>query len=665
MIIQNPTPPSPPYQAGDKIQNREDLPEPLGKVVAEYWIAPASAIAYSVKAGEYIQIINVEGCQCSDFLAFTGVNYEEELDGTVTRTLNGRTLPQAGLHGKYFSGLMQPMFEVIQDICGRHDSFLLACTNNYYEDAGYPGHPSCSENFNGALQAYGIAPRPGWAAVNFFFNTTVDCQGNIVAGESWARAGDYVLLRASRDLLCATSSCPDDIDPANGWVPTPIHVRIYDAGEQFPRIIGKRVAADMPVILTKQSAFTNRIKALTDNLVEYNGFWVPNSFANYGDHAEYWALRERAVLIDLSALRKFEVGGADAGALLQFAFSRDVSKLAVGQSAYGCLLNPHGGIIDDGLVFRLSDTAYRYIGNCDTNGEWLQRVAQQHGFQVAIESSSDYLHNLAIQGSLSREILRSLVRFDPLQPPITSPNPSLVRRGNEETNLYPPLNKEGQGGVNQGGQTINSIDDLGYFRFATGTVADIPVLISRTGYTGELGYELFVHPKDGQGLWDALMSAGKPVGLIPMGMLAVNRARIEAGLLSAGYEFDDLTSPYQAGIGWTVAMKKGDFIGKPALEKIKEHPPKVAVGLVLEGNEVAEHGQCIYPVGERWRVGVITSATFSPILNKSIAMAQVVPEYATVGTQLEVGFVDGMVRRVKAIVGTLAAYDPSKTRVRA
>lgn len=170
-----------------------DLPKPLGKVVAEYRISASTAIAYSVQAGQYIQIIDVEGTQCSDFLTFAGDDYTEELDGTVTRTLNGLAVPQAGLLGKYFSQNMQPLFEVIQDTCGRHDSFLLACTAQYYEDAGYPGHPSCSENFNQVLQLYGIAPRRGWAALNFFFNTEVEDMGAIAAGESWSRPGDYVL----------------------------------------------------------------------------------------------------------------------------------------------------------------------------------------------------------------------------------------------------------------------------------------------------------------------------------------------------------------------------------------------------------------------------------------------------------------------------------------
>ncbi len=605
-----------------------DLPSPLGQIVAEYRVEAATAIAYPVQAGQYIQIIDVEGSQCSDFLAFGGEHYAEELDGTVTRTLNGIAVPQAGLHGKYFSQNLTPLVEVIQDTCGRHDSFMLACTDRYYEDAGYPGHPSCSANFNKVLAPYGIAPRPGWPAVNLFFNTSVDESGAIASGESWSRSGDYVLLRAHQDLLCASSACPDDIDPANGWYPTPVHIRIYDAAESFPKAIGRRAGLHLPLRLTQNSAFTPSIRKLTQHLDEYNGFWVPQSFTHAGDHAEYWALRQRVALMDLSALRKFEVRGADALELLQWAFSRNVEKLAIGQAAYGCLLNPHGGIIDDGLVFHLGENHYRYVGNCDTDEGWLQRVAAERGFDVAIENVSDRHHNLALQGPLSREMLAPLVELD-----------------------------DGFG--------FNDLDEMNYFRCATGRVSGIPALISRTGYTGELGYELFVHPTDGAVLWDVLMQAGRPYGISPLGMLALDRARIEAGLLMSGREFDDLTSPYQAGIGWTVAMKtKNAFIGRDALEELKRRSPRVAVGLTLAGNEVACGGQCVHAVGEPWRVGQVTSGTFSPILNRSIAMAQVAPEYAAPGTVLEIGFMDGLKRRTRATVGPLSPYDPTKSLAR-
>ncbi|MBE7380290.1 MAG: DUF1989 domain-containing protein [Leptolyngbya sp. SIO1E4] len=610
-------------------QHDNNVPAPLGQVIAEYRIAAATAIAYPVKAGQYIQIIDVAGTQCSDFLAFAGENYQEELDSTVTRTLLGMAMPQAGLHSKYFSQAMQPLVEVIQDTCDRHDSFLLACTQKYYEDAGYLGHPSCSENFNQVLAAYGIAPRVGWPAINFFFNTAVDESGAIISAESWSRPGDYVLLQAHQDLLCASSACPDDIDPANGWQPTPIHVRIYGAEETFTKAIGRRVAADLPLRLTQDSAFTPQVRSLTQNLVEYNGFWVPVSYPHQGDQAEYWALRQRVALMDLSALRKFEVTGPDALDLLQWAFSRNVANLAIGQSAYGCLLNPHGGIIDDGIVFRLGEAAYRYVGDCDADGLWLQDLAQRKQLTVTLEPSSHRVHNLALQGPHSREMLLPLVEIEP-------------------------------------GWDISDLGELKFFRFVTGKVKGIPVLISRTGYTGELGYELFVHPDQGAALWDELMAAGTAYDLLPLGMQALDRARIEAGLLAAGREFNDLVSPYQAGIGWSVGMKtKPDFIGRAALEKLQERPPFVAVGLMLEGNEVACGGQCVYPMGDRWRVGHVTSGTFSPVLNRSIALAQVAPEYAQPGMELAVGFMDGFKRRVRAKVGPLSLYDPTKRRVRA
>ena len=159
--------------------------------------------------------------------------------------------------------------------------------------------------------------------------------------------------------------------------------------------------------------------------------------------------------------------------------------------------------------------------------------------------------------------------------------------------------------------------------------------------------------------------AGQPYGMRPLGLKALDRARIEAGLLAPGREFDACVSPFQAGIGWAVAMKKPEFVGKAALEHLREHPPLAGVGLTLDGMEVAPIGKHVYRPGEDYSIGTITSATFSPVLNQSIALAQVFPEYAAPGTALEVGFLDGMARRTAATVGPLAAYDPGKTRVKA
>ena len=608
-------------------QQFNDLPEPLAPVIAEYRINGATAIAYKVKAGQYIQILNVEGSQCADFLAFAGTGRMEELDGAATRTLNGTAMPGAGLHGKYFSQEMRPLIEVIQDTCGRHDSFLLACSELYYDDIGYPGHANCTTNFNLNLAKHAIAARPGWAALNFFFNTEVLSDGTIVSGESWARPGDYVLLRAQTDLLCTTSSCADDIDPVNGWNPTPIHVRLYDSDNRFPAGSGRRVSRERPLQMTQETAFTPSIRALTDDLADLGGFWLPKSYAQGGEHAEYWALREKAAIMDLSSLRKFEVYGPDAFALLQTAFSRDLSKLKKGQSAYGCFMNAHGGMVNDGIVFRLSEAAFRVVSNCETDGDWLRRVAGDRDFEVRVKSSSDLWHNLALQGPQSRAILGPILALDP------------------EWGL-------------------ETLEEMRPFRFAAGRIGEVPVLVSRTGYTGELGYELFGHPQGGTALWDSLLKEGGPQGLLPMGLAALDRARIEAGLLSSGREFDPGVSPFQAGIGWTVSLKKPDFIGKSASERLQAAPPCVAVGLTLDGNEVAPIGEHLYASGDTFPAGRITSATFSPLLNRSIALAQVFPEYGALGTELEVGFVDGQSRRTPAIVGPLAAYDPQKLRVK-
>src|SRR3954465_9482860 len=213
-----PAPARPPPRAEPRLDFRVDL---------------ASALAYEVRQGEYIQVIDVQGRQCSDFLAFhrgkleRGV--ERGLDGVTTRTLMGNAYPIPGLQGKFYDVDMDPLVEVVRDTVVRHDTFALACTPKYYEDMGYPGHISCTENFNGQLTPYGIAERKGWAALNFFYNTVFDASHVLVFDEPWSRPGDYVLLRAMTDLVCASSACPDDIDPANGWEITDVHVRVYPA----------------------------------------------------------------------------------------------------------------------------------------------------------------------------------------------------------------------------------------------------------------------------------------------------------------------------------------------------------------------------------------------------------------------------------------------------
>lgn len=211
------------------------------------------------------------------------------------------------------------------------------------------------------------------------------------------------------------------------------------------------------------------------------------------------------------------------------------------------------------------------------------------------------------------------------------------------------------------------MDELPWFRFSIARIADhkgIPVVVSRTGYTGELGYEVFCHPKDAPVVWDAITAAGEPHGMIPLGLEALDMLRIEAGLIFADYEFDDQTDPFESGIGFTVPLKskEDDFMGRAALLRRKENPQRVLVGLELDGDEVASHGDCVR-VG-RHQVGVITSATRSPILSKNIALCRMAVEHADAGARVEVGRLDGHQKRLPAKVVPLSFYDPEKTRPR-
>ena len=397
------------------------LPEPLAQPRLDFQVDRASALAYEVKAGEYIQVIDVQGRQCSDFLAFnTGKldrGKERGLDSTATRSLMGSAYPRPGLYSKFFDSDLEPLVEVVRDTVGRHDTFGLACTRKYYEDMGYFGHVNCSDNFNEELTPYAIEPRGGWPAINFFFNTAFDADNLYVVDEPWSRPGDYVLLRASTDLVCLSSACPDDIDAANAWNPTEVHVRVYPASERFSAAIAHRVTPDAEPKLTKETGFHTRTSALTSRFTDYNGYWLPTAYDNHGAVDEYWACRERAAIMDLSPLRKFEVLGPDALALLQATVTRDVARLADGQVVYTAMCNETGGMLDDGTVFRLAADNFRWVGGSEYGGIWLREQAERLGLRVWVKESTDDLHNVAVQGPLSREILAGLVWTAPAQTP--------------------------------------------------------------------------------------------------------------------------------------------------------------------------------------------------------------------------------------------------------
>ncbi|MEM7170441.1 MAG: DUF1989 domain-containing protein [Pseudomonadota bacterium] len=610
-----------------------ELPPPLADPREEWRIEKATAQGYAVRAGEFIQIIDVAGRQCSDFVAFATSKLdrgiERGLDPATTRTLMGSAYPGPGLFSKFFDQDMEPLVEVIRDTVGRHDTFNLACTARYYEEQGYPGHINCSDNFNEQLEPYGIVPRKGWPAINFFYNTMIDAQNAIYFDEPFSRPGDYVLLQAKTDLICASSACPCDIDAANGWNPTDMHVRVYPNKNKFSKAVAYRMTPDAEAQLTRETGFHARISELTRNLTEYRGFWLPTSFTRTGALEEYWACREKAVAVDLSPLRKFEVIGPDAETLMQQTLTRNVRRLAVGQVVYSAMCYETGGMIDDGTLFRLGPDSFRWVCGDDYCGIWLRLQAKRLGLQVWVKSSTDQLHNLSIQGPKSREILKEVIWTRPDQP---------------------------------------SIEELGWFRFSIGRLHDekgLPVVVSRTGYTGELGYELWCHPKDGPAVWDAAFNAGRPHGMLPMGLDALDMVRIEAGLIFYGYEFTDQTDPFEAGIGFSVALKTkaDDFIGRDALIRRKENPQKKLVGLEIHDNEMVANGDTVH-IG-RGQVGEITSAVRSPILKKHLALCRIFTEHAQSGTEVEVGKLDGHQKRLPATVVPFPFYDPEKERVRA
>ncbi|WNW10576.1 DUF1989 domain-containing protein [Pseudomonas sp. DTU_2021_1001937_2_SI_NGA_ILE_001] len=609
------------------------LPVPLGELVDEFTIKPGSARDYPVAAGQFIQVIDVAGRQCSDFVAFDrralDSGREVDLDPTVTRTLNGSAYPGPGLFSRFYDRTMQPMLEVVRDTVGRHDTFALACTARYYEAQGYFGHANCSSNISRVLHAHGVEARAGWPAINFFYNTGLDAQQQLTLDEPWSRPGDYVLLKALTDLVCASTSCPDDIDPANGWQPSDIHIRVYSEKEHFSLAMATRKTPDAEPLLTRESAFHPATATLTRQFVDYRGFWTASHFDGYGALEEYHGCRERVAVMDLCALRKFDVLGPDAEALLDYCLTRDVRKLAIGQVVYSAMCYPHGGMLDDGTLLRLGNDAFRWIGGEDYAGIWLREQAETLGMKVWVKSASEQISNLAVQGPLSRELLARMIWTPGTQP---------------------------------------RLEALGWFRFLVGRLDDYngpPVMVSRTGYTGELGYELWCHPDDAVQVWQRLWQLGEPLGLVPMGLEALDILRIEAGLVFAGHEFDDHTDPFEAGIGFCVPLKSktADFIGRDALTRRTAAPRHRLVGLQLEGNETAAHGDDVH--SGRARIGVITSATRSPVLGSNIALCRLDVGYCEPGTQVEIGKLDGQQKRIRArVASSTVAYDPEKTRVR-
>ena len=284
--------------------------------------------------------------------------------------------------------------------------------------------------------------------------------------------------------------------------------------------------------------------------------------------------------------------------------------------------------MDDGTLLRLGQDNFRWIGGDDYGGIWLREQAQKLGLKVWVKSSTDQIHNIAVQGPKSREIRKEVVWTPPTQP---------------------------------------KLEEITWFRFTVGRIGDmngIPIMVSRTGYTGELGYEVWCHPKDAPKVWDAVWEAGQVHEIMPLGLDALDLLRIESGLVFAGYEFSDETDPFEAGVGFTVPLKtkEDDFVGRDALINRKANPQRKLVGLELEGNEPASHGDCVH-VG-RGQGGIITSGIRSPILRKNIALCRIDVTSSEIGTEVQVGKLDGHQKRIPAVVVPFPFYDPEKLKPR-
>jgi aminomethyltransferase len=368
---------------------------------------------------------------------------------------------------------------------------------------------------------------------------------------------------------------------------------------------------------TKRSPLHDVLTDLRAVFTEWNGYSVADCFGYPKE--EYWAVRRSAGITDMSALQKFDIFGPDAIRFLNRVLTRNVTRAVDGQALYSPMCDENGGFVDDCIAFRMSDTQFMLVtGGGEKDDEWLRAHAK--GLDVSLYNVTDSRANIAVQGPCSRAIIQRVTRAN--------------------------------------------VGELGYYHFTRAKVADasisVNVLLSRTGYTGELGYELFVSRQEAPEVWKALAQAAEPGELRPFGFKALDMLRVEAGLVFCGYEMDATTTPYDVGMGWAVDLSKENFVGKPTLAWAKrEGPREVLVGLEMEDIYYPESGARLFYDGRK--VGVVTSPSFSPLMEKSIALARVKPEQAHLGIQLQVEM--GSWTRTAQVV-RIPFYDPLKRRVR-
>ncbi len=388
------------------------------------------------------------------------------------------------------------------------------------------------------------------------------------------------------------------------------------------------------------TAFHDRTFALCQSLNyrEWSGYYTVSVYEVHHDH-EYNAIRNAAALIDITPLYKYLISGKDATKLVNRVITRDINKVAVGQVIYCCWCDEQGKVIDDGTITRLEQNKYRWTA-ADPSLRWFR----QNGLNmdVCVEDISEKVAALALQGPTSGKLLKAAAEAE--------------------------------------------IANLKYFRMTQGKIAGVPVDISRTGYTGDLGYEIWVSWDDAVKVWDALMDVGKRFDIQAAGMLALDVARIEAGLLLIEVDYNSSKkaliasqkySPYELGFGKMVHLDKENFVGRSALaEAQKQGVPRQLVGVEIDWTEVearyekfgltpaapTQASRVHVPVylGEK-QVGKATSTTWSPLLKKMIALASVDTKHSKIDTKLQMEItIEAMRQRVTARVVKLPFFSPAR-----
>jgi glycine cleavage system T protein (aminomethyltransferase) len=362
----------------------------------------------------------------------------------------------------------------------------------------------------------------------------------------------------------------------------------------------------------KKTPLNARHRASGAKMVPFGGWDMPVEYA--GIVQEHLAVRTRAGLFDVSHMGEIEIAGKDALAAVQRISSNDASKLQVGQAQYSGLLTPRGTFVDDLLVYRLAPAHFLLVvnaGNIPNDYAWIAEHIKGVGDAVAVDASSRYAL-IALQGPAAVSVLQALTDVD--------------------------------------------LPAIKYYWFAHGEVASVRATISRTGYTGEDGFEIFVPPQSADRVWRALLDAGASAGVIPCGLGARDTLRLEASMRLHGSDIDETTSAVEADLNWIVGWKKDDFVGAAALREQRAHGvTRKIVGFEMLDRGIARHGYDAW-VGHT-KAGLVTSGTQTPHLKKAIGMAYLPIEHTAVDTEFDV---DIRGRRTRARVVPMPFYKRQK-----